>query len=382
MPPAQVTYVTVVPTTVPVPYPFLGVSEASNSVDLKARVQGVLHDWRKNFAEGKPVKSGHTLFQIEPREFTVDIEIAEAKKAAAQARLDKAAIDVKRYREAGNNNSIVAGSELARAVAEEAQAKAEVNEQSAAIEAKKLTLGYTTIKAPFDGVIGRAQRDPGSLVDAAQNSLLGTVQQLDPLYIYFTVSEREYLQWWRDVQDKRVLLGPTGKAFVRITLLGGAEYPYDGEINFSDTRIDPQTGSARLRAVFPNPVVESFDGPEYFLKPGLSVKGRIIGWQRPNAIVVPQVAVIQSTSGASVYTVGPDGTAQVRPVVTGEWAGQNWVIESGLVPGDKVIVDGVMKVMPKAPVVAKERPPLPVPPVESATQPSTRPATGPTTAPK
>ncbi|MDB5295789.1 MAG: efflux pump, rane fusion protein CzcB subfamily, partial [Phycisphaerales bacterium] len=376
--PTEVSFVTIRPETTPASFEFIGQTEASQAVEIRARVQGFLQDWRKNFTEGGMVREGQLLFNIDPREFQVAFEEAQANAARAEARQQRADREVVRLQEAVATKA-ASGRELDDAVTEQLQARADVRLQRSTLDARQLNLNYTTVKSPLDGVVGRSQRDVGSLVDATQNSLLTTVSKLDPLYAYFSFSERDYVNFRQDVQAGRVQLSPGGQTYVEVSLIDGTPYPFAGEVNFADVAVDAQTGSVRLRAAFHNPQVQTTRGTEHFLKPGQYVKGRLVGYVRPNTITVPQMAVQQATGGATVYTVGADNKAEVRPVTTGGWVGDDWVITAGLRSGDRVIVDGVAKVTPNAVVTAKERAPSTRPAM--TTRPTSGPATGPMTMP-
>lgn len=378
-PPIEVTVRTVEPETVPAEYTFIGQTEASQSVEIRARVQGFLRNWqtndqgKPNFLEGSDVEKDQVLFEIDPKEFQVAVEEAESNVARATARLQRADREVKRLTDAVASNA-AALKELDDAISEQLQANADVRLQKATLEASKLDLSYTTIRSPIKGVIGRAQRDVGSLVDSGQNSLLATVLQLDPTYVNFSFSERDYITWRKDVETGKITMpaGGPDKLYIDISLIDGAPYPFWGEVNFADVRIDPQTGTASVRASIPNPLLRSPQGRSgHLLKPGQFVKGKIVGWQRPNTISVPQKCVIQSAAGAYVYVLDKDNKAEVRPVQLGTWTGQDWIVLDGLSRGDRVVVDGALKVIPNVPVK-----PTPLPP-------TTRPApvTKPTTAP-
>jgi len=385
LPPAEVTYVTVSPRTLPINYEFIGQTEASQLVEIRARVQGFLLNWRMNaegkpnFVEGGPVAKDQVLFEIDPTQFQVALEEANASLARATARQQQANRDVVRLTEAVAKNA-AAGRELDDAITEQLQAAADVRLQTSVIASRELDLGYTTIRSPLDGVIGQANKDVGSLVDANQNSLLATVVKLDPIYAYFSFSERDYVNFRQDVMSGRVLLGSEGKVHVEISLIDGTEYPYSGEINFSDVQINPQTGTARLRASFHNSPTQTPNGPEHFLKPGQFVKGRVVGWVRANTIMVPQRSVVQGATGAFVYVIDEKNQAVARPVQTGNWEGSNWIINGGLHDGDRVIVSGVAKVAPNAVVKVVGEEPAEVPATRRA-KPTSGPATGPMTQP-
>ncbi len=379
-PPIETTCVVVRPETVPADYSFIGQTEASQIVEIRARVQGFLLDWQNN-AEGKPnfleggeVEKDQVLFEIDPKEFLVAVEEAESNVARADARSARASREVKRLTEAVASNA-AAGKELDDAVTEELQAKADVRLQKATLEARKLDRSYTTIRSPIKGLIGRAERDVGSLVDGASNSLLATVMQLDPTYVNFSFAERDYVTWRKDVESGRIVMpaGGPDQLYIDITLIDGTPYPYWGEVNFADVRIDPQTGTASVRASIPNPLLQSGSRKaDHLLKPGQFVRGKIVGWQRPNTIAVPQKAVVQSAVGSFVYVLDKDNKAEVRPVKLGSWSGTDWIVLDGLAAGDRVVVDGVMKVVPGAPVKTTELPPTTRP--APVTKPTTAPA--------
>lgn len=379
-PPVEVTFVTVRPETVPADYSFIGQTEASQIVEIRARVQGFLLDWQNNsegkpnFLEGSAVEKDQVLFEIDPKEFKAALEEAESNVARAEARAQRAEREVKRLTAAVQSNA-AATKELDDAVTEELQAKADVRQQKAIRESRKLDLSYTTIKSPIKGVIGRAQRDVGSLVDAGSNSLLATVMQLDPTYVNFSFSERDFVTWRKDVESGRVVMpeGGPDKLFIDISLIDGTPYPYWGEVNFADVRIDPQTGTASVRASIPNPLLHNPQRkPDHLLKPGQFVKGKIVGWQRPNTILVPQKSVIQSAAGAYVYVLDKENKPEVRPVKLGSWSGLDWIVTEGLAAGDRVVVDGAMKVAPNLPAKGTEIPPTTRP--AATTKPSTAPA--------
>jgi membrane fusion protein (multidrug efflux system) len=365
-PPTEVTYVTVKPTSLPVEYEFIGQTDASQSVPIRARIRGFLTS--RTFEEGGSVEKDQVLFTIDPREFAADQEMARSALERAEAKLKRWDREVARLTEAVAG-SAAARKELDDAATEQLQARADVRMQKATVQSKDLDVSYTEIKSPLTGVIGRRMKDTGSLVDADQNSMLATVWQLDPLYVNFSVSERDYVTWKQDVEAKRVLLPPDGKLSVEISLIDGTPYPYAGELDFADVQINPQTGSAPIRASFANPPIESVRGADHMLKPGQFVKGKIVGWQRPNSVSVPQVSVIQGPTGAYVYVIGAGDKAELRPVTTGGWAGGDWVILTGLTAGDKVVAEGAGKLD----MMAKMMPAAMVKGTPAA--PSTRPAT-------
>ncbi|MFZ4576341.1 MAG: efflux RND transporter periplasmic adaptor subunit [Phycisphaerales bacterium] len=344
-PPAEVIVETTVPATLPVEYDFIGQTEASRSVEIRARVQGFLI--RQAVKDGQWVKEGEILYEIDPRQFTADTDVAKAKLAQAAAREEKAERDVARLTrlleaDAGQQKNLDdAKTEKLQAVAEKANAQAQLANA-------ELQLSYTTIKAPVSGRVGVSARREGALVDPGSNSYLNTVVQSDPIFVNFTISEREMLNWTQDVKAGRVALPTDGKLTVRVTLGDGSPYPYEGEMDFFDTSIDPSTGTQKVRAEFKNPaeVVRPGGEPRELMLPGQFVRAKIVGWERPNSITVPQRAVVQAPSGPMVLLVTADDKVAVQPVQLGGWHGDRWHVTRGLKGGERVIIDGLVRAQP------------------------------------
>lgn len=345
-PPPEVTVVTVEAKTVPVTFEYVGIVEPSKLVEIRSRVQGFLES--RDFEEGARVVEGDLLFRIDPRSFEADVEVAQAHVAQAEARLQLAQQEVKRLQSVTVPGAI-AQSDLDKQMAEQANAAAAVRLAKAQLAKAELELGYTTVTAPLDGYIGKTLKEIGSLVDAGQNSLLATISQVDPMYVSFDVSEREYLAW-RDAIDRGELVAANGAApYVEIRLLDGTVYPRKGAIEFEDVAVDLQTGSVETRATFPN--------PDFRLKPGQFVSCRVVGWERPATIAVPKRAVTQSPQGPFVYVLDSDNIAQMRPIEPGPWSGDSWLVEAGVAVGDRVVVEGLVKVRPGSPVTPVQRAP-------------------------
>lgn len=344
-PPMEVAVETVSLSTIPVEFEFLGQAEASKSVEIRARVQGFLI--KQAFLDGQWVKEGDVLYEIDPRQFKADADVAEAKLAQAEARLEKAERDVARLTrlieaDAGQQKN------LDDARTERLQANAEKANADAQLANARLQLSYTTIKSPVTGRIGASSRREGSLVDSGQNSYLTTVVQSDPIFVNFTISERELLNWRKDVEGGTLRMPQDGKLSVRLTLIDGTRYPFDGVMDFFDTGVDPVTGTVRVRAEFKNPAekVREDAEPRERLLPGQFVKARIMGWERPGSVTIPQRAVVQSAMGPMVLLVGEENKVTVQPVQLGGWFGDRWHVTKGLDAGKRVIVQGVQKAPP------------------------------------
>jgi len=326
---------TIKPVTVPGEYEFIAQTAASRTVEIRARVQGFL--LKRHFEEGGQVKEGDLLFTIDPRSFEADLQIARAQLAQAKAQMALAESNLARVKE-GVEKGGIAQADLDKAQAQRDEAVAEVRLSEARVINSELELSYTKIHSPVTGTIGRAERQEGALIDSGQNSLLATSQQVDPIYVFFNVSERDVLKWRSDVKSGRIILENEKHLPTQITLSDGTVFESTGSINFVDVKVDPSTGTAMIRAEFPN--------KESRLMPGQYVKLKVLGVERPNVLTVPQEAVLNTPNGTFVLVVGADGKAERRPVTLGDWLGSDWVVEFGLKSGELVIVDNIQKVQP------------------------------------
>ena len=345
-PPAQVTAVTIAPKTVPVPYEFTGRVEGSREVEVRARVSGIL--LRRTYEEGRPVRKGQMLFQIDPAEYRAEVQAAAANLEEEKAKVSRAERDRKRL------EPLVAAHATSRkdydnAVSDVEQARAAMLAVQARLDQAKLDLAYTRVDAPIAGLSSRAEHSDGSLVGPGADpnaSLLTKIWQVQPIWVRFSVPDQTMLTLRQGIAEKRVTSPGTDQLEVELVLPDGTVHPERGRVNFSDSSIDPETGGVALRAQLPNAAGA--------LVPGQFVRVRLLGIERPNAILVPQRAVQQGPQGKFVFVVGAGDKAEVRPVVVGDWLGQDWLVESGLQAGERVIVDGTVKVAPGAPVQVVE----------------------------
>ena len=336
MPPPAVTLVAAQVTSVPISYEYVGMTEASKTVEIRARVQGFLET--RDFQEGSFVDAGARLFTIDPRSLKADKVIALAQVEEAEARLHLAEQEVKRLQSVTQPGAI-AQTDLDQKIAAQSTAVAALRLAKAQLAKSDLELSYTTIEAPLTGFIGKAMKEIGSLVDSNQNSLLATMQQVDPLYVSFRVSENDYLALHQSLQSGELVLAKdTPEPYAEIVLLDGRTYEKRGKINFEDVSLDIPTGTVGMRGAFEN--------PDKKLKPGQFVKVHLKGWERPNTLSIPQRAVSQSPQGPYVYVVGVDKKAERRSVKLGTWTEKNWIILDGLKEGEQVIVEGLTKVQP------------------------------------
>ncbi|HET9339430.1 MAG TPA: efflux RND transporter periplasmic adaptor subunit [Casimicrobiaceae bacterium] len=347
-PPAQVTVATVSERDLPVSWEYVGQTTGSKDVEVRARVTGILE--QKLYAEGAPVRAGQPLFTIDPKPLQAQMAAVQAEVARAQAQVAQAEREAARLKPLAERRAVgqkeaddaVSAAELARAGLKAAEARAaEV----------QLSLGYTRVTAPVAGLSSRAMKSEGSLV-TANETLLTVISQVDPIWVPFNISENEQLAINRAVAAGQLTLPKDNGFEVSIKLADGSPFPRTGKINFADTRVNPATGTYEMRAEIAN--------RDQALKPGQFVRVQLKGAVRRNAIAVPQTAVLDGPQGKFVYVPGKDkdgkDIATPRPVTLGPWVqadGTNlWIVESGLKAGDKVIVDGVARVMaPGSPIM-------------------------------
>ena len=345
MPPPQVEVTVAAVKTVPVTPEYVGLTAASKTVEVRARVQGFIES--REFSDGAWVEEGATLFKIDRQPFAADREIAAAQLAQAETRLQLARQELARLQSVSAPGA-VAAADIDQRAAEAANAAASVRLAKAQLEKAGLNLGYTNITAPLTGYVGKALREVGSFVDT-QNSLLAVMEQVDPLYVSFNVTESDFLAWKRDLRDGTMVLGEGVAApSVEITLLDGTPFESPGVLDFENTGLDIKTGTVELRATFPN--------RDRLLKPGQFVKARLKGWERPGTLAVPRRAVGQSPRGAYVYVVDGENRAKMLQVRLGPWAGEDWIVLDGLAPGDRVITEGLAKVRDGGTVALAETP--------------------------
>jgi membrane fusion protein (multidrug efflux system) len=339
MPPPEVAVVLAQPKPVPQVFEYPGQTAGSREVEVRARVTGIL--LKRNFAEGEPVRAGQSLYDIDPAPFQAAAARAEADVAAAEARHEQARKNAARFKPLYAEKA-VSQKDYDDAVSAETIGAADVKAARARLAEARLSLGYTKVESPASGISGRSMRSEGSLV-SGPDVLLTTITQVDPIWVIFGIPDNEQAELQREAQAGRLELPKGGRFEVSVKRADGSVYSRTGRLNFSDVRVNPQTGTREARAELPN------GGGE--LRPGEFVRVILKGAVRPNAITVPQRAVLENPQGGKlVYVVDEKSTAQPRPVTAGEWSGGEWLITSGVNPGDRVIVDGVMKLGPGAPV--------------------------------
>lgn len=341
-PPPVVTVATVEPRDIPVAYEYVAQTEGSREVEVRARVTGIL--LKRNFQEGAAVKQGQSLFTIDPAPFRVALERAEGELAVAEARLAQAQREADRLKPVIESRA-VSRKELDDAISAAQIAEAETRSARARVNEAKLNLEYTRVEAPISGMSSRANVSEGTLV-SGPNVLLASVTQTDPIYVIFGIPDRDYLAMRRDAAAERLRLPEEDRFRARVRLADGTVYARTGMLNFRDVRVNSRTGTSEARAVLPN--------PEGILRAGEFVRVMLEGAVRPAAMVVPLRSVLEGPQGKFVYVVSAESKAEPRPVEVGEWTEGGWIINKGLRAGERVIVDGVMKLGPGATVkVAK-----------------------------
>ncbi|MFM0338244.1 efflux RND transporter periplasmic adaptor subunit [Paraburkholderia fungorum] len=332
----EVGVVTVQPQAVPVTTELPGRTSAFLVAQVRARVDGIV--LRREFTEGGQVKAGQRLYKIDPAPYIAALNNAKASLAKAQANLASTTAQANRYKVLVAANA-VSKQDYDNAVAAEGQAVADVAAGKAAVDTAQINLGYTDVTSPVTGQIGVSQVTPGAYVQASAATLMATVQQLDPVYVDLVQSSLDGLKLRRDVQEGRLKTSGPDAAKVSLVLEDGRTYSEKGKLQFTDVTVDQSTGSVTVRAIFQN--------RDKVLLPGMFVRAKIEEGVNENALVVPQVGITHDQKGQpTALVVGPDNKVVLRQLVTSGTYGSNWVVESGLKPGDRVIVQGTDKARP------------------------------------
>ncbi|GEK71326.1 MexE family multidrug efflux RND transporter periplasmic adaptor subunit [Paracoccus denitrificans] len=340
LPPPQVSVQEMTPEALPVVNELPGRVAATRTAEVRPRVGGIVIE--RVFEQGGKVEAGDVLYRIDPAPYDVRVASAEGALARAEATALNAADQEKRAR-ALRERKVTAGVDLDNAATALAQAQADVAIARASLQEAQLNRSYTEVAAPIAGVVGRALVTEGALVNA-QTDIMATIQQLDPVYVDFTQSSSELFALRRALAAGQLAMISADAAAVRLIFDDGSEYAHPGKLLFSEASVDSSTGQITLRAEFPN--------PEGDLLPGLYVRVRIEQAVRDNALTVPQMAVQRDQSGqAYVYALKDADTVERRDVTLGQTAGNRWLVESGLKPGDRVVVAGAQKLYPDAKVV-------------------------------
>jgi membrane fusion protein, multidrug efflux system len=350
---------------VPIYAEWIGTLDGLVNADVRAQVTGYL--LKQGYQEGAFVQQGQLLFQIDPRPFQAALDQAQGLLAQAQAALANAQavqrrteLDVQRYKPLAEqqaasqqdlDNSVQ--NNLA-AIATVETAKAQIKTYEAAVETAKINLDFTHLVAPIDGIAGQAQLQVGALVTPG-SGIVTSVSTVDPIKVYFTVGEPQYLAWRQRFPTETSRLEADKELRLQLILADGSTYPHEGKFFFADRQVNETTGAIRIAGLFPN--------PNNILRPGGYGKVRAVIRRQPGALLVPQRAVTELQGGYQVAVVGADNKVDVRTVMVGDRVDNRWIITSGLNPGDRVVAEGVqrmrtgVRVNPK-PFVAENQGPV------------------------
>ena len=323
---------------VPVTGEWVGTLDGYVNAQIQPQANGYLI--RQDYREGSQVEKGQVLFEIDPRPFEAALHQTGGQLGQAQAQLELAKINVRRDTPLSEARAI-ARSQLDNEVQQESQAEAAVESAQAAVDTAKLNLSFTQVKSLISGVAGQATTQVGNLVST--QSVLTSISQLNPIKVYFSISDSEYLALVQRVRKGgHDLLQGSAKIPLTLTLANGETYPYKGQIEFVDRELNAQTGAIRIAAIFPN--------PGDLLRPGQFGRVRAETEIHRNAVLVPQAAVTEFQGLEQVYTVAANQTVHANNVTLGPQLGNSWVIDSGLAGGSLVITDNLQKLREGAPV--------------------------------
>ena len=333
-PSVQVEVANVIQKDVPIQMEWVGTTDGSNNALIRAQVGGYL--MKRPYTEGSFVRKGDLLFELDPSKFRTALDQAMGDLAKAQAQFTKTKQDVERDTPLAKEGAI-SQKELDDSIQAHAATKGMVAAAKAAVEQAKLNLSWTRITAPIDGVVGVSKAQIGDLIDASTE--LTSMSTLDPIRVYFPVSEQEYFEAAEKVQqgykDRKEGKEYSG-ALLDLVLGGEKIYPHKGQFYLVDRQVDTKTGTIRVAALFPN--------PNNLLRPGQFARVRAVTKTKEGAILVPQRAVTEMQGSHQVAVVSPENKVDIRPVKVGQRSGNLWMIDQGLKPGERVVVEGLQKV--------------------------------------
>lgn len=339
-PPPVVEVVQVEQRDVPIHQEWVGSLDGMVNAQILAQVTGYLV--KQNYQEGQPVKKGQLLYEIDPRSFQAVLDQAKGNLARQEAMLTTARLDNQRIQRLLPEKA-VSVRDRDNAVGRLAQAEAEVAAAKAAVESAQLSLGFTKITSPIDGIAGISKAQLGNLVGpGSANAILTTVSQVNPIKAFVPLSEQQYLHFARGETNGA---SPDSRSPLQLILADGSVYPEGGRMFFADRQVDVKTGTIQVATLFPN--------PNSLLRPGQFARVRATVKTKTGALLVPQRAVTEMQGRKFVAVVKADNTVEARPVKPAETIGKQWVIDEGLKPGERVIVEGIQKARPGAKVDPK-----------------------------
>ncbi len=335
-PPPEVGVVSIAPQRVVLTTELSGRTAPHRVAEVRPQVGGIIQ--KRLFTEGSDVKAGEVLYQIDPATYQAAYDSAKATLARAEANINPLKLKEGRFRDLVKINA-VSQQDYDDVEAALKQVEAEVEGARAALEAARIDLDYTTVKAPISGRIGRSAVTTGALVKAEQDQSLATIQQLDPIYVDVTQSSADLLALKRNLASGLLKSSGPQQAEVRLVLEDGTLYPQPGTLKFSEVTVDPSTGSVTLRTLFPN--------PQQLLLPGMFVRVILKEGVNERAILVPQRGVTRNPAGnAMVMVVGAEEKVEPRVIKVVRTVGDNWLVSDGLEPGDRVILEGTQRARP------------------------------------
>jgi len=327
-----VSVVTIEPKDTPVVFEYIGETESSHMVEIRARVQGFLDE--QLYEEGRMVNANQPMFIIDQKPFKANLQAAKGQLAQQQARHATALANLKRIKPLAAKNA-VSQKDLDDAVGSEQESAAAVIAAEANVTEAELNLSYTVISSPIAGLSSNAKKQTGSYISAGPDSLLTYVARIDPMWVNFSISENEYLNMTKQVKSKELITPKYDDFDVEIILADGSVYPQRGRLLFADPSFSLETGTFLVRANVKN--------PNGLLKPGEFVRVHLKGAIRPNAVTVPRKAILEGAKGNFVWVLGKENKANVRQINLSQWVGDDVIVASGLFAGDKVIVEGFQK---------------------------------------
>ena len=337
-PPAEVNAITVTPKTIPIEVTFVAQVESAHQVEIVARVNGFLD--KILYKEGDMVKEGQKMFLMDQKPFIAQVEAMKGALANNKAQLWTAQANLNRVMPLAKLDA-ASKSDRDNALGSVQSAKAQVHQAEARLEQAEIDLGYTVIKSPVKGVSGDSIVREGTYLSVGLGGNLSYVAQLDPVWVNFSVSQNQLAKSKQEVNAGRLITPPNHEYTVQV-FLSDKPYPHVGKVSFIDPTFNSETGTFLVKAELAN--------PDALLRPGMFVKAVLQGSKRPNSLIVPQRAVQQTSNGHVVWVVNSASKAEKRPVIVGAWVGEDWVIENGLNPEEKVVTDGFMRLAPGMPV--------------------------------
>ena len=341
IPPPLVEVTKVVPKDAPISFEFVAQTQSSQQVNIQARVNGFLDS--RSYTEGSIVKAGDVLFLMDKKPFQVQLDGAAAALSRQNASMETARHNLDRTKPLAAKHAL-SQKDLDDATGTYNSTAAAVEQAKAQLETAKLNLSYCTITSPVTGITSAAVQQNGAYINQS-NSLLTTVAVLSPMWVNFSISENE-MQNFRNQIAKKIITPPRdGKYEVDIIMVDDSLFPHKGRITFTAPSYNTQTGTFLIRTTVEN--------PGGILRPNQYVRAKVKGATRPSAIVIPQRAVQQGAKGHFVWVITKDGKADYRPVVVGEWYGNDWFINEGLHAGEQVVVEGGLTLGPGAAVTVK-----------------------------